>query len=169
MKKMMKNGNFYLIIALLVMAVLFISSSQTYEQQSAVPLLQKVLKNQPFHAFLSQFEFSYAGGPISIKEKGYFYFIEFFIRKGAHFFTYFVLGGSLFLLLFKKTKSAFISFLTAWMSATGYATLDETHQLFTGGRSPLFQDVLLDSIGALTACAICLVIVLWKGRKKRKK
>ncbi|MGO2083976.1 VanZ family protein [Vagococcus sp.] len=169
MKKIKKNGNIYLFIALIIMVILFISSSQTYEQQSTVPILQRLLKNEPFKLFLSQFEFHYAGNPISVAEKGYFYFVEFFIRKGAHFFTFFILGGSLFLLLFNRTKSYFISFLTAWMSATGYATLDEGHQMLTGGRSPLFQDVVLDSIGALTACVLACFILWWQTSRKKTK
>ena len=103
MKKLLKEPNFYFCIALAVMVILFISSSQTYEQQSQIGLLSRILKNEPLKEWLEKISFSYAGSEISIAEKGYFSFVEFFIRKGAHFFTYFVLGGSLFLtLVFRK-------------------------------------------------------------------
>ncbi|MEG0254826.1 MAG: VanZ family protein [Vagococcus sp.] len=172
MQKQFKNGNAYLIIAFIMMGVLFVSSSQTYEQQSTIPLLQKILKNEPFKDILSSVSFSYGGSPVSIKESGYHQFIEFFIRKGAHFFTYFVLGGSFFLGINPRVKHLGISLLFSWLSATGYAALDEFHQMLTGGRSPMFQDVVLDSLGALTACVLITFLFFWsnrpKGKKKRK-
>ena len=41
---MWKEPNFYFTIAVAVMVILFISSSQTYEQQSQVGLLSRLLK-----------------------------------------------------------------------------------------------------------------------------
>lgn len=174
MKQSLKNGNIYLIIAFAMMIILFISSSQTYEQQSSIPFLQKILSNQPFKKQLSGIAFMYAGSEVSISASGYYKFIEFFIRKAAHFGTYFILSGSWFLGLRKKIKNnLFIVTIISWLSATGYAALDEAHQMLTGGRSPLFQDVMLDSVGALTACVICLlgiaVIQLPKKRKHKVK
>ena len=55
MQKQLKNGNFYLGIAVLMMLVLFISSSMTYQQQSQVGLIQRVLVNEPLKAFLARF------------------------------------------------------------------------------------------------------------------
>lgn len=166
MNKQFKNGNAYLVIALLMMGVLFYSSSQTYEQQSSVPLLQKILSGEPFKQSLSSIHFTYADAPISVEESGYFKFVEFFIRKGAHFVTYFILGGSFFLGLNPKVKHIGISFLYAWLSATGYAAMDEFHQMMTGGRSPLFQDVMLDSSGAFFACLVLATYYLWINRQK---
>ena len=40
--KQMKNGNIYLVIALIVVIILFYSSSQTYGQQSQVSRLRKL-------------------------------------------------------------------------------------------------------------------------------
>ena len=164
--KHVKNGNIYIGVAIVVMVVLFFSSSQTYEQQSQLSLLEKLLKNEPFKARLSQISFSYAGSPVSIKESGYFSFVEFFIRKGAHFGTYFILGGSWFLGLQPRIKNMGLTALVSWLAATGYAGLDEFHQMLTGGRTPLFQDVMLDSMGALTAIVICLVVMLIKRVRK---
>ena len=95
-KKQMKNGNFYLVIALLIVLVLFYSSSQTYGQQSQVSRIDEWLPNQPFKAAWSGISFTYGGSIVSIDHLGYSKFVEFFIRKGAHFGTYFILGGSLF-------------------------------------------------------------------------
>lgn len=169
MEKQFKNGNAYVIIALLMMGILFYSSSQTYEEQSAIPLLEKLLKTEPFKNSLSTVSFTYGGSPVSIETSGYFKFVEFFIRKGAHFGTYFILGGSLFLGINPRLKHLGLAFLYAWLAATGYAALDEFHQMLTGGRSPLFEDVVLDSTGALFACIILVGYFTWINRSKTKK
>lgn len=148
------------------MAVLFYSSSQTYEQQSQVGLLDKLLSNHPFKEQLNGISFSYAGSEVSIQARGYTKFVEFFIRKGAHFGTYFLLGGSWFIGLNMKIRQPLLVGVVAWLTATGYAGLDEYHQMLTGGRTPLFQDVMLDSIGALTAIVLCLLVM---GVKKLRK
>lgn len=168
MNKHFKNGNAYLVIALIMMGILFYSSSQTYEQQSTIPLLEKLLKNEPFKKSLSNVSFMYGGSPVSIEESGYFKFVEFFIRKGAHFGTYFILGGSLFLGINPRVKHLGISFMYAWLGATGYAALDEFHQMLTGGRTPLFQDVMLDSSGAMLASLILVGYYLWLNRRKKR-
>lgn len=166
MKKYRKNGDLYLGIAFIMMLMLFISSSQTYEQQSQLGLLSQVLAKEPFKEAFSNIRFNYGGSEVSIAASGYFSFIEFFIRKGAHFFSYFIIGGSLFLGVMPKLKRyPWLVAVLSWLSATGYAALDEFHQMLTGGRTPLFQDVVLDSMGAITAIVIALLIVLLKGRK----
>ncbi|MBO1304871.1 VanZ family protein [Enterococcus sp. 669A] len=167
MNKHRKNGNLYLGIAFIMMIVLFISSSMTYEQQSQVSLIDRLLSGEPFKGALSSISFSYAGSKVSIDALGYAKFVEFFIRKGAHFGTYFVLGGSFFLGLQPKLKQKlpFLAGFFAWFSATGYAAMDEFHQMLTGGRTPLFQDVMLDSAGALTAC---LLVILYTRVVKRR-
>ncbi|WP_263849232.1 VanZ family protein [Lacticaseibacillus sharpeae] len=49
------------------------------------------------------------------------------------------------------------------MMAGGFAALDELHQMFTGDRSPMVQDVVLDMTGALTATIIILLVEqLWR-------
>ncbi|AQP53692.1 hypothetical protein CBF34_10840 [Vagococcus penaei] len=156
----------FLLVAIGVMLILFFSSAQTYEQQSQVSLLERLLKNEPFKESLSKIVFTYGGSPVSIEADGYFKFIEFFIRKAAHFFTFFVLGGAFYFVLYYQTKRLFLAGLFGWLSATGYAALDEFHQMLTGGRTPLFQDVALDSIGALTACVLIVLITWLKSGKK---
>ncbi|MBM7712101.1 VanZ family protein [Enterococcus xiangfangensis] len=167
MRKQLKNGNFYLALAGLMMLILFISSSMTYQQQSQVSLIQKYLAHEPLKETLNRISFDYAGSEISLSATGYDKFIEFFIRKAAHFMTYFVLGGSLYLGLSPKLKqkSSVLSLFFAWLAATGYAAIDEFHQMLTGGRTPLFQDVMLDASGALTACV--LILMYQMIRKKR--
>ena len=168
-QKYRKNGQLYLLISFVMMGVLFYSSSQTYEQQSQIGLLSNLLKNEPFKAQLSGVSFIYAGSEVSIEKSGYFSFIEFFIRKGAHFGTYLILGSSFFLGLIPRMKNFLLVAFFSWLSATGYAALDEFHQMLTGGRSPLFQDVMLDSSGAFLACILLTIYYLWLNRKKTGK
>jgi VanZ family protein len=168
MRKLLKDSNFYFFVAVTVILVLFISSSQTYEQQSQIGLLSRLLKNEPLKDWLSGISFSYAGSEVSIAAKGYFSFVEFFIRKGAHFFTYFVLSGSLFFVLVYRRVPLWLAAFFAWLAATGYAGIDEYHQMLTGGRTPLFQDVMLDSAGALTAVLISWLCCLWRQKKRKR-
>ena len=51
-----------------------------------------------------------------------------------------------------------------------YACTDELHQLFSSGRSGQFDDVLLDSIGALLGILLlrCLQSVFRQHRKRRQ-
>lgn len=165
MKKIWKQPNFYFAIGIAVMVVLFISSSQTYEQQSQVGLIDHLLQGEPFKETLGKIHFDYAGSPVSIEALGYSKFVEFFIRKGAHFMTYFVMGGSFCLGLYFKMKNFWWSGFFGWLAATGYAGMDEFHQQLTGGRTPLFEDVMLDSAGALTAVLIILLVLLVKKQR----
>lgn len=164
-KKARKNGNLYFVLALIIMAGLFYSSSQTYETQSQIGLLERVLENEPFKENFNDVSFQYADDVVSIEEKGYFSFVEFFIRKLAHFGTYFLLSTSFFLSLLPKLKGAGFAAFFSWLSATGYAGMDEFHQMLTQDRTPLFQDVMLDSLGALTDVLLCCLVL---GLKKKR-
>lgn len=157
LKRQFKNGNAWLFISFLIMAVLFYSSSQTMSRQTQIPRLERWLSNQPLNIQLSEIRFYYANVEISIERLGYFHFIEFFIRKFAHFLSYFLLGVSLFNGLKNKYKRPIVLLaIISWLASTGYAGLDETHQMFTYSRSPLFEDVILNSVGAMTAIGLSL-------------
>lgn len=167
MKKLLKNPNFYFAIGIAIMVVLFISSCQTYEEQSQTDLISRLLAGEPMKEPLGKISFDYAGQEQSIQAVGYASFIEFFIRKGAHFFTYFVMGGSFCIGLYLKMKHFWWSGFFAVLAATGNAGMDEFHQQLTGGRTPLFEDVMLDSMGALTAVVLVLVVLLVQRKRLR--
>ena len=76
-------------------------------------------------------------------------FFEFFIRKDAHFFIFFVFGFLTLGVLRIFVKNKIFSFLGALGCVLLYASLDELHQKFTGWRTPLVQDVFIDSFGGL--------------------
>ncbi|WP_088839051.1 VanZ family protein [Listeria sp. ILCC792] len=149
---MFKNKKIWIgisfLCALFIMAILFKSSSETYEQQTLIPLLDQILARRPFENILSHISFTYAGSEVSIAVKGYSGFIEFFLRKGAHFFTYFIMGGALFLGVRGVTKQNKWAFPAGLIIPLIFASTDEYHQYLTGGRTPLLQDVMLDFVGA---------------------
>lgn len=154
-----------ILILLFLLVALFISSGQTYEQQSLVPTLQRFLPGKPFEAFLSIFKIPYWGIIVSVEERGYYYFVEFLIRKGAHFFLFGSIAAFIFSLLPKKSSRFTIAALLTLFIAIG----DEYRQSLTGGRTPAIQDVFLDMAGALTALMAIRIYLALKSKRRRKK
>ncbi|PYF05742.1 VanZ family protein [Ureibacillus chungkukjangi] len=138
----------YLFIIIAVLILLFCVSSMTYEQQTIVPTLQETLGNQPFYNLLSKIEVTYWGKTISVETRGYYYFIEFLVRKGLHFVGYGCIA-ILFYLMYRKFKVQF-SVICALLSTFIVASLDEFRQTFVAGRTGIFDDVILDTAGAIT-------------------
>jgi len=166
-RKQFSNGNIWLFFAIMIMGLLFFSSTMTYSDQSQVSNLEHFLRNEPFFDLFSRVRFYYAGSEVSVGHLGYFRFVEFFVRKGAHFFSYFFLGICWFIGLKNKFRSDYFLFaLLAFLAAAGYGGLDEAHQMFTHERSPLFEDVLLNSSGALVGVVLVFVV---SGIKRIKK
>lgn len=135
---------------LLIIIFLFISSGQTYEQQSLIPTLKQWLPGQPLKNLLSTLHISYWGRTISVEERGYYYFLEFLIRKGAHIFTF----GALAISAFIMTRRYLLSFILT----IGLAAIDEFHQSLTDGRTSTIQDVYLDTFGAFLALLVIFII-----------
>lgn len=155
---------YVLMILIIWMGVIFFFSSQTYEDQSLTHQLAN-FRNTPLEQMLQGYYFYYAGNEVSVYALGIEGFLEFFIRKAAHFFIFFVLGMLTYAFLrykwVQRSKTTIISFAFVVL----YACLDEFHQLLTGGRTALWQDVVLDSIGGL--CGI-LVLALYRHIKSNK-
>lgn len=91
-----------------------------------------------------------------------------FVRKGAHFSIYGLLGVLAMLPMYiafpKWSKAAF----GAWCVALIYSITDEYHQTFVPGRSGEFRDVLIDSAGAaLGILVIYGMIRLWERRARK--
>lgn len=75
--------------------------------------------------------------------------LHFLIRKGAHFFVYFVLG----ILAVNSLKTSGVEarnrIVFALIFCILYAISDEFHQTFVDGRSGEVRDVLIDSFGSI--------------------
>ena len=96
----------------------------------------------------------------------HFRFWHHYIRKTGHFVGYFILS----VLLFRAWKATLrLSSSGAWPWATIaffmsalVASLDEWHQTFLPSRTGAFRDVVLDSMGALTAQFV--ILVYWRKK-----
>ena len=82
-----------------------------------------------------------------------------FIRKTAHFLLYFFLGYLCFSAISALTNKYAKSFGLAWSCCFIYAVLDELHQKFVPGRTPLFKDVIIDSAGGLIGIIFGFLII----------
>ena len=85
-----------------------------------------------------------------------------YIRKTGHFVEYFVFS----LLILQAIRAGRGNTRLTWALAAilivaGYASLDEFHQSFVPGRTPLATDVLLDTSGGAAAQIITALVLLW--------
>jgi VanZ family protein len=161
MKKFLR----YWLPVLVWAGMIFYASSQPYEQQDLRPTISGFLDLQFIETLFSATVFNYAGEEVSIEKLGPAHFIEFFIRKGAHFFVYFGLGFLLYRALSLQLNKR-STFLSAWVLTILYAFSDEVHQGFTPNRSPHIEDVMIDSIGGFVGIALALFLYK-KIRRKR--
>lgn len=156
---------FRILLVILALFAVFIASNMTYEQQTIVPELQTLLKDEPFKEQLSKLEVQYWHQTISVESRGYVYFVEFLIRKATHFTGYGMIG-IIFYAFYHRLKFRFAPLL-------GIATvfvigcIDEYIQYHIPGRTGIFQDVIIDTSGAIFWVTIAFII--HKIYKKLKK
>lgn len=92
------------------------------------------------------------------------------VRKSAHIFMYSVLGLLLANLLsdYRLSRRAVVGY--GVLVAAIYASFDEIHQYFVGGRSSSPRDVLIDLVGVLIGIGIYLGLQkLIQARKTKQK
>ncbi|QUG43353.1 VanZ family protein [Psychrobacillus sp. INOP01] len=150
-----------LIPLLLLLVVVFLASGQSAEQQSMQDILKAWLPNKPLEYFLSLFQIPYWGILVSVDERGYYAFVEFLIRKGTHFIYFGIIALAIYIALprfkYRKVTVVVITFLLA--------ITDEFRQSFTSGRTASFQDVMLDTSGAIAALLLMSFIQWFKSTK----
>lgn len=144
----------------IIVVALFVSSSQSYKQQSLITTLEQWLPAKPLEEQLSVLEIPYWGRIISVEQSGYYYFVEFLIRKGAHFFTFGLLATAIYWILPARRYRTIITIAITFALAIG----DEFHQSLTAGRTPYPYDVVIDMVGAFTF----LLIIQTFSRKKQR-
>ena len=93
--------------------------------------------------------------------------ISFYVRKNAHLLEYAALG--FFLRWLMACYSPRFGALWSWLAGTLYASTDELHQLLSGVRSGMWQDVLLDSAGVLVGGLAALVVAAIASHAAHKK
>ncbi|WP_246942850.1 VanZ family protein [Bacillus pinisoli] len=149
---------------ILIAGIIFWFSSQPYQQQDVKPFMIDFINEEWIQAAFGWIAFDYAGYLVSVDHLGAASFIEFFIRKGAHFGIFFLLGfftirASLQTFLKNRPKTGL---LTSFIFTFLYAVSDELHQHFTGDRTPLIHDVMIDSVGALTGILLYIIFTTTK-------
>jgi VanZ family protein len=153
----------YYVPVLFIAGLIFYSSSQPYGKQDIRPELSHLSFLTGIVKHFTFIHFTYAKEVVSINTLGVPGFTEFFIRKLSHFTIYLLLCFfTTRLIHFYKPSIKYLGFVFSVV----YAASDEIHQMFTADRTPLVQDVIIDSIGALVG--YFLFNKLWKIVKKRK-
>ncbi len=163
-----KKQKIYAGLALLFLIIIFISSSMTYRQQR----ITQDLGSGRFlwvKQMISNWQIRYNGEIHSTANDGSASFLEFLIRKCAHFGFYALIGIFSLLGLQPMFKSPKAAPVFIWLSVTGLAAFDEFHQLLTGDRTPNISDVVLDSMGCLLG--IVLVVIcryIWRKHQEKR-
>ncbi|SES72146.1 VanZ like family protein [Salinibacillus kushneri] len=150
------------------MGVIFYSSSQPYEEQDLKPFFSEYADFSFLQPIANEISFVYHDSEVSVQALGINGFVEFFIRKGAHFGVYFILF-LLFVVAFQKATrlaTKWILFCSFLLTVT-YAVFDEIHQGMTPGRTPYIGDVFIDATGGLFGMLVFVLISNYL-RKKRK-
>ena len=94
--------------------------------------------------------------------------ISFFVSKTAHYTEYAILAFFLFY-AFAFIKKYGLRYSIIVLISCLYAISDEFHQKFSSGRTPRIQDVMIDTLGAITAVLFIefiLTIHRMRGNKK---
>ena len=95
--------------------------------------------------------------------------IHHYIRKTAHFVEYFVFSLLILRAIRAGRQDTRLTWaLTAIIIVAGYAALDEFHQSFVPGRTPLITDVLLDTTGGTVAQIVAALVLLWGHVHQRR-
>jgi VanZ family protein len=162
----MKKYLLYWLPVFIWMGMIFYASSQPYEKQDLRPTISSHLDLKIVETLFSSVVIQYAGDEISINELGAAHFIEFFIRKAAHFFVYFGLGFLIYRALSIYFLNNRLTFIATWVLTILYAISDEIHQSYTPNRSPHWEDVMIDTVGGLFGIALAWIIYK-KIRTKR--
>ena len=92
-----------------------------------------------------------------------------YIRKCAHFTNYFILS----LLILRSLREGQHATKLGWALLAialvfCYASLDEFHQSFVPGRTPLFTDVLIDTSGAIVAQIVAALLLVRTQARDRQ-
>lgn len=141
MKRLKIRQIVFAVLALLCMAVIFCFSADNSEES-----------NEKSNFFVEQL---LEWIPSGVREN-----LSYIVRKTAHFTIYAVLGflvSGIFI-----PRKIFYTLSACFL----YACTDEIHQYFVPGRACRFQDVIIDTSGALFGALIfALIFRIFSGNK----
>ncbi|SNZ05079.1 VanZ like family protein [Terribacillus aidingensis] len=151
----------YGMLPLACIIIIYLFSATPYQEQDIKPMLASHIDLSPLVPYLSPIQFTYHGNEVSVEAVGIYSFVEFFIRKGAHFTVYFFLAILACTALYKGFGFKYrVSLQLALVVSVLYACFDEFHQSLTPGRTPYVGDVVIDTIGA---CAGLIVVIIGRN------
>ncbi len=87
------------------------------------------------------------------------YELNLFIRKAAHFSLFLFISAFIYAELVIWIKNFLLSGIITIILCMFYAILDEYHQSFTPGRTPLLKDVFIDTSGAIIGVILSFSII----------
>lgn len=96
-------------------------------------------------------------------------YVNHLFRKGAHFFSYLLLGILVVRVLSLSKIHGRRLYILTFAICIIYAITDELHQGFVPGRGPQVFDVLIDSTGSFTGVLIYRSWVEFKKKKFKSK
>ncbi|WP_332629994.1 VanZ family protein [Halalkalibacter flavus] len=148
--------------------LVFLGMLFAFRIEELLIIIKNQLTNGRAQSFLEGIRFQYAGNEISVERLGLESFIEFLIRKGAHFGLFFLLGFLTYRAQWASGCKKKLSYFGSLLFVLLYAISDEIHQAFTPNRTPLVQDVILDFSGGLTGVTLAFILVISHNKKKEK-
>lgn len=134
---------------------------------SAIELIRIFVSYDTIRSFLLYIDFTYAGTYVSVRTLGVEGFLEFVIRKFAHFFLFGLLGFFLYLVIYKYSRKEIVSFILTVLFVIAYAALDEYRQSFIPSRAALVEDVVLDTAGGVFGTVMAMAknrVSAWRGK-----
>lgn len=155
-----------LVLAAWVVAI-FAFSSETYQQQTIIPLLKRLWTEEQIVAGIPDWHIAYHGYLYSAHRDPY-HFIEFIFRKLSHLFMYGMLGMLVFVLLRGLVRPLFVRALLTAGAVAALAYADEWNQSRSAGRVSTLNDVVIDVTGALMGIIVVSGASLLFNRSHRQ-
>lgn len=146
--------------SLLCMIAIFWFSSQNAEQSGEMSLS------------LTHRIFGTIGGWVGVDEiEPFIDILDMLVRKSAHLVIYGILGFCVSNTIMQITENKRYIFWISLVWCSFYAATDELHQHFVPGRAGMWQDWVLDTVGALIGIGAAFFIssLIYKYREKKNK
>lgn len=140
-----------LILAILCMFSIFLFSSQ---DSSSTNILSKNITRKIAETIFADYKSMDIDFQNKITNE-----LNLFIRKTAHFSLYFFMSMLIYTVFALWKKRFLISGIISVLFCSVYAMLDEFHQSFVPGRTPLVKDVIIDTSGAILGTILGFMII----------
>lgn len=148
--KRYRFGILFIILTILWMGVIFYFSSQTGTDSAQ---MSDPITNTTTQIIVPDYD------KLPAPEKKEIYdTTSLVIRKIAHYTEYAILALLVYFSFYFFSKRKYLNYGFSLLIAVLYAVSDEFHQSFIANRTAVFNDVLIDSLGALTMILVIALI-----------